>query len=208
MSARRGFIIILSAPSGAGKTTLARYMTAHLSDIHTSVSTTTRAPRPGEVDGVDYYFTDVKTFRADVQRAAFMEWAEVFGNYYGTGRSEVESKLNAGQDVLLDIDWQGAQQVRKSMDSADVISISIVPPSYDALYTRLKGRGTDDDSIIQKRMNQATREMSHWDEYDYIVVNDQIEPAQVELTAIVQAERLKRSRIGGRIEQILATFPK
>ena len=202
----RGFIIILSAPSGAGKSTLATHLVRTVAGVHLSVSTTTRQPRGQEVSGKDYFFVDQVSFRASIDRGEFLEWAEVFGNYYGTAWKSVEPILQRGEDVLLDIDWQGAQQVRANRPLEEVVSISILPPSRSALQQRLIDRGTDDLQVIKKRMEKAEAEISHWQEYDYLLVNDDLARAQNDLVAIVTAERLRRLRSESRGRTILSSF--
>jgi len=171
----RGTLFIFSAPSGAGKTSLVKALLQAMDGIEVSVSHTTRPPRPGEVDGVDYHFVDVPTFEKMVAEGAFLEHARVFDNYYGTARSSVEARLQAGVDVILEIDWQGARLVREQF----------LPPSREALEVRLRGRGQDSDEVIARRMRDAVREMSHYAEFDYLVINDDFEVALGELRAIV-----------------------
>ncbi|MBF0162656.1 MAG: guanylate kinase [Magnetococcales bacterium] len=202
----KGFIIILSAPSGAGKSTLANHLVQTLPGLRLSVSTTTRAPRPGERPGHAYHFVDQEGFRDRIQRGEFLEWAEVFGNYYGTERSNVDPVLAQGEDLLLDIDWQGARQVRACRAATEVVSVAILPPSRQVLQSRLQGRGSDDPQVIARRMAQAGEEVAHWEEYDYLLINDDLQQAQAELLAIVMAERLRRERVGERARAILATF--
>lgn len=202
----KGFILILSAPSGAGKSTLANHLVQTVPDVRLSVSTTTRAPRPGEVPGEAYHFIDQPTFRDRIARGDFLEWAEVFGNCYGTARENVDQVLHAGEILLLDIDWQGARQVRASWPPEESVSVSIFPPSHDALYQRLRGRASDDETVIARRMAKASAEISHWEEYDYLLVNDDLSRAQRDLIAIVTAERMRRQRSENRIRCILSTF--
>ncbi|MBF0587842.1 MAG: guanylate kinase [Magnetococcales bacterium] len=204
---KRGVALILSAPSGAGKTTLSHRMMSRMRNIQPSISTTTRLPRPGEVHGKDYLFTDMAQFKREVAQENFLEWAEVFGNCYGTSRESVESMLASGSDVVLDIDWQGARQVREKMADQDVVSIFIAPPSLEVLRSRLEARGQDDAEVINHRMDQASSEMSHWDEYDYMVVNDDLEQACQQLIAIIQAERLRTRRVGEVAQAILNAEP-
>jgi guanylate kinase len=200
---RRGFVLILSAPSGAGKSTMARYLVDHCDDIFISISTTTRKPRLGETDGVDYFFVEKEMFQKEIGGNDFLEWAEVFGNYYGTSRKFVENALANGQDIILDIDWQGARLVRKSLPVADVVGVSIVPPSIQTLRDRLESRGQDESEVIERRMNQASEEMSHWQEFEYLVINDNLEQGQADIAAIVRAERLTRDRMAGQVKKIV-----
>jgi len=200
MANRRGLLIILSSPSGAGKTTLARRLRAWDPSIRFSVSATTRAPRPGETHGVEYFFHNHAEFDAMVRDGALLEHAEVFGNFYGSPKGPVLAALDKGADVLFDIDWQGGQQVRNSLRAEDVVSVFVLPPSIAELERRLSGRGQDSAEIIAGRMTRARDEISHWAEYDYVLVNRDIDAAEAELRAIVTAERLKRSRQGGLVE--------
>lgn len=202
----RGFVIILSAPSGAGKSTLASRLLQSLPNMALSVSTTTRQPRPGEVAGHSYHYVDFADFRARVEQGAFLEWAEVFGNCYGTDRANVEPVLARGVDLLLDIDWQGARQVRAALPPESVVSVAIFPPSRQVLQERLSGRGSDDPQVIARRMAQAGEEIAHWAEYDYLLINDDLARAHQDLVAIVTAERLRRIRAGGAVQRVLATF--
>ncbi len=192
----KGTLYILSAPSGAGKTSLVKALIGQDTQACVSVSHTTRQSRPGEVDGWDYHFTDHATFDQMVASGDFLEYAEVFTNKYGTSRSWVESTLNDGKDVILEIDWQGAQQVRQLMP--DAISIFILPPSREALLERLNKRGQDSAEIIDQRMAEAVSEMSHYHEFDYLVINDQFDRSLLELHAIFLA---KRQGIGRQIQQ-------
>jgi guanylate kinase len=190
---RRGLMFVLSSPSGAGKTTLSRMLVAETPALQMSVSATTRPKRPGEEDGRDYFFVDKPKFEAMVKRDELLEWATVFGNRYGTPRAPVETALSAGQDVLFDIDWQGTQQLR-SRSPNDVVSVFILPPSVQALEQRLHTRAQDSDEVIRGRMKKAGDEMSHFDAYDYIVVNDNIGIAFEAVKSILRAEQLKRER--------------
>ncbi|SBT62342.1 Guanylate kinase [Plesiomonas shigelloides] len=192
----KGTLYIVSAPSGAGKSSLinALLKTHPTYDMQVSVSHTTREPRPGENNGEHYHFISVDEFKALIEQQAFLEYAEVFGNYYGTSRPTIEKVLDQGIDVFLDIDWQGARQVREQMPQAR--SIFILPPSREELERRLRGRGQDSDDVIAKRMAKAVSEMSHYDEYDYLIVNDDFDQALVDLKNIIRAERLKRERQG------------
>ncbi|WP_448565764.1 guanylate kinase [Thalassotalea ganghwensis] len=190
----QGNLFILSAPSGAGKSSL---LTALLKQpsarpMQVSVSHTTRAARPGEVDGQHYHFVDVEAFKQHINQKHFYEWAEVFGNYYGTSEVAIDNQLSQGIDVFLDIDWQGAQQVR--MRKPDVTTIFICPPSKQALEQRLKQRGQDSDDVIANRMAQAKAECSHYQEFDYIIINDDFDQALKDLITIVENQRLKRSQ--------------
>ena len=194
--ARRGLMFVLSSPSGAGKTTLSRRLLAEDSAVELSVSVTTRAQRPGEVDGRDYHFIDRREFDRMVEQGELLEWAEVFGNYYGTPRKPVQRALEAGRDVLFDIDWQGTQQLREKADR-DLVSVFVLPPSIPDLERRLKSRAQDSDDVIRARMAKAADEMSHWAEYDYVVINHDLDRAFAEVCAILSAERLKRERQTG-----------
>ncbi|MET4307503.1 guanylate kinase [Bradyrhizobium sp. RT4b] len=193
---RRGLMFVLSSPSGAGKTTLSRLLIDRMPGLRMSVSATTRAMRPGEVDGSDYLFVDKARFDAMVKGDELLEWATVFDNSYGTPRAPVEAALSAGQDVLFDIDWQGTQQLREKA-RADVVSVFILPPSAADLEKRLHSRAQDSDEVIRKRMSRASHEMSHWAEYDYIVINHAVDEAFAEVQSILKAERLKRERRTG-----------
>ena len=193
---RRGLMFVLSSPSGAGKTTLSRLLIDRMPGLRMSVSATTRAMRPGEVDGRDYQFVDKPRFDAMVKGDELLEWATVFDNSYGTPRAPVEAALSAGQDVLFDIDWQGTQQLREKA-RADVVSVFILPPSAGDLEKRLHSRAQDSDEVIRKRMSRASHEMSHWAEYDYIVINHNVDDAFAEVQSILKAERLKRERRTG-----------
>jgi guanylate kinase len=188
--AHLGTLYIVSSPSGAGKSSLLSALLAQHNDdqrMQISVSHTTRAMRPGEADGVHYHFVEVAEFQRQIDRGAFFEWAQVFGNFYGTSRETIERCLEQGIDVFLDIDWQGARQVRDQLPEAR--SIFILPPSLPILEQRLRGRGQDSDAVIQGRMAEAVAEMSHYDEYDYLIVNDDFETSLRQLASIIQAER-------------------
>jgi guanylate kinase len=190
---RRGLMLVLSSPSGAGKTTLSRQLLDNDKQIQLSVSCTTRQKRPGERDGVDYRFVDTATFRGMIERKEFLEYAEVFANYYGTPRAPVDEALAAGRDVLFDIDWQGTQQLRDK-GRADLVTVFILPPSTRDLEKRLLTRAQDPKEIVAQRMAKAADEMSHWAEYDYVVVNSDIATSLSNLKAILTSERLKRER--------------
>ncbi|GAC1616684.1 MAG: guanylate kinase [Bradyrhizobium sp.] len=190
---RRGLMFVLSSPSGAGKTTLSRMLVAETPALQMSVSATTRPKRPGEIEGKDYFFVDQGRFDAMVAKHELLEWATVFDNRYGTPRAPVEAALAAGQDVLFDIDWQGTQQLR-SRSPNDVVSVFILPPSAQALEQRLHTRAQDSDEVIRGRMKKAGDEMSHFDAYDYIIVNDNIGLAFEAVKSILRAEQLKRER--------------
>jgi guanylate kinase len=190
---RRGLMLVLSSPSGAGKTTLSRQLLDNDKQIQLSVSCTTRPKRPGERDGVDYRFVDTATFRGMIERKEFLEYAEVFGNYYGTPKAPVDEAVAAGRDVLFDIDWQGTQQLRDK-GRADLVTVFILPPSTRDLEKRLLTRAQDPKDVVAQRMAKAADEMSHWAEYDYVVVNSDIATSLSNLKAILTAERLKRER--------------
>lgn len=192
MNQPTGQLYIVSAPSGAGKSSLLNALRGRLVDVAVSVSHTTRQPRPGEQDGVHYHFTSVDSFRQQVADNNFLEYAQVFDNFYGTSRLAVDAQLAAGQDVILEIDWQGARQVRERASS--VVSIFILPPSVAALRERLQGRGQDSEETIQRRMRDAQSEMSHYPEYDYLVINDDFNTALDDLLSIFRSERLQRVR--------------
>jgi guanylate kinase len=194
--ARRGLMLVLSSPSGAGKTTLSRRLLDSDRNVDLSISVTTRARRNGEVDKRDYHFIDRARFDAMVGGGELLEWAEVFGNCYGTPRKPVEAALAVGRDVLFDIDWQGTQQLREKADR-DLVSIFVLPPTIPDLERRLRSRAQDSDAVIQARMNKAADEMSHWAEYDYVVINRDVDRAFDEIRAILAAERLKRERQTG-----------
>ncbi len=196
-----GTLFIVSAPSGAGKTSLVKALLESTPDLVVSVSHTTRAMRPGERDGVDYHFVDVETFHGMVEAGAFLEHAQVFDNFYGTSQAAVEAELAAGRDVILEIDWQGARQVRRLMP--DAVGVFIVPPSREALEQRLRGRGQDSDEIIARRMRDAQSEASHYGEYDYLVVNDDFDLALKQLWAVIEARRLRLGAQSVRHERLL-----
>jgi len=196
MITRRGLMLVLSSPSGAGKTTLSRRLLAEDGGVTLSVSVTTRKMRPGEVDGRDYHFIDRRRFDAMVKNDELLEYAEVFENSYGTPTAPVMAALEAGRDVLFDIDWQGTQQLRDKARN-DLVSVFVLPPSIPELERRLKTRAQDDHDTILHRMSKAADEMSHWAEYDYVIVNREIEQAFADVKAILAAERLKRARQPG-----------
>lgn len=190
---RRGLLLILSSPSGAGKTTISRAILEGDAGIELSVSVTTRPPRPGEVDGEDYHFIDEPAFRRMVAEGRLLEHALVFGNSYGTPRDAVEKAVTAGRDVLFDVDWQGTQQLTENA-RGDVASIFVLPPSMAALEDRLRYRAQDADTEVAKRMSEAEAEMSHWPEYDYVIVNRDFERSVQAVQTILAAERLRRER--------------
>lgn len=195
---RRGLMFILSSPSGAGKTTLSRMLLARDPEIRLSVSATTRPPRAGEVDGVHYHFVSDSAFDQMVEEDDFYEWAHVFGHRYGTPKDKIRAALKEGQDFLFDIDWQGTQQLYQK-DQQDVVRVFILPPSIDELHRRLKGRATDSAEVIAARMERARAEISHWDGYDYVIINDDVDVCFEKVRAILEAERMKRARQTGLI---------
>ncbi|GGF87074.1 guanylate kinase [Azorhizobium oxalatiphilum] len=200
--ARRGLMLVLSSPSGAGKTTLSRRLLAEDDRITMSVSVTTRPPRPGEVDGKDYFFLTPDRFTEMRDTGALLEHATVFGNFYGTPREAVEEALSAGRDVLFDIDWQGTQQLDQSAQQ-DLVKVFLLPPTAGDLEKRLRTRAQDSDEVVHQRMSKASDEISHYTEYDYILINQDVDDSLAKLKAILQAERLKRRRLTG-----LADFVK
>lgn len=197
-----GNLFIISAPSGAGKSTLINALLKQHADMQLSVSHTTRLPRPGESNGVQYHFTDVPTFKQLIAQDQFIEWAEVFGNYYGTSKAALADKLAKGIDVFLDIDWQGARQIKQQLPF--VTSIFILPPSVEALEQRLNQRGQDSAEVIAGRMAKAQDEISHADEYDYWVVNDDLELALQQFSGIIQTQRLKQQKQAIRQQKLIS----
>jgi guanylate kinase len=194
---RRGLLIILSSPSGAGKSTLARRLMDWDPTIRFSVSATTRPPRPGEVDGREYHFCGRPEFEAQIARGEMLEHAEVFGNFYGSPKAPVEAAMAQGRDTLFDIDWQGGQQIRNSSLGKDVVSVFVLPPSIAELENRLRGRGQDSEAVIAGRMAKSRDEISHWAEYDYVLVNDDLDQAAQSLFTLITAERMRRDRLPG-----------
>jgi guanylate kinase len=190
---RRGFLLVLSSPSGAGKTTITRRLVASDPGLALSVSVTTRLPRQGEVDGRDYRFIDGRRFDELLAQGGLLEHATVFGNRYGTPRAPIEAALAAGRDVVGDVDWQGTQQLAKSVPQ-DLVSVFVLPPSTAALEARLRARAQDSAAVVAARMAKSTEEMSHWQEYDYVIVNSEVEQSVVQIRAIVAAERVRRNR--------------
>jgi len=201
-SQRRGLLIILSSPSGAGKSTLARRLRAWDPGIEFSVSATTRAPRPGELDGKDYHFLNEAQFKAQVAADGMLEHAHVFGNFYGSPRAPVQAAIDAGRDVLFDIDWQGAQQITNSALGAHTLSIFLLPPSITELRRRLEKRGQDDKATIARRMEKSWDEISHWGAYDFVIVNDDLDRTEEQLKTIISATRLRRSQQPGLTEHV------
>jgi guanylate kinase len=196
--ARRGLMLVLSSPSGAGKTTLSRMLLSEDPGVELSISVTTRPRRLSEVDGHDYHFIDRERFDAMVRNGDLLEWAEVYGNCYGTPRRPVTAALAAGRDVLFDIDWQGTKQLIEKEDTkGDMVTVFVLPPSITELERRLRRRAEDDEEVISRRMAKAGDEMSHWEEYDYIIVNHDLDRAFADVRAILHAERLKRARQSG-----------
>jgi guanylate kinase len=192
-------MFVLSSPSGAGKTTIAHRLLQEDREIAMSISVTTRPIRPGETDGLDYRFTDHAGFEAMVATDEFLEWAEVFGHRYGTPKAQIKAGLKEGQDFLFDIDWQGTQQLYQRMET-DVVRVFLLPPSIAALEQRLRSRGTDSDAVIRSRMDRARAEISHWDGYDYVVINDDVDACFRQVHGILQAERLRRARQTGLVD--------
>lgn len=204
MTKRRGLMFVLSSPSGAGKTTLSRRLLAEEEGVAMSVSVTTRAPRPGEVDGKDYHFIDVPTYERMVENNELLEHAVVFDNKYGTPKKQVLDALENGRDVLFDIDWQGTRQLAQTC-RADMVSVFILPPTLTELERRLRARAQDSEEVVQKRMARAVDEISHWEEYDYVVVNEELDKAMAHIRRILHAERFKRWRqldIAGFVAQL------
>ncbi len=191
---RRGLLIILSSPSGAGKSTLARRLREWDADLCFSVSSTTRPSRPGEVDGTDYHFLSETDFKALVANGDMLEHAHVFGNFYGSPRAPVQAAIDAGKDVLFDIDWQGAQQIRNSVLGQHTLSIFLLPPSIGELHRRLVARGQDNAETIARRMQKSWDEISHWDGYDFVLINDDLDATEAQLKSIITATRLRRSQ--------------
>ncbi|HMB13125.1 MAG TPA: guanylate kinase [Roseovarius sp.] len=194
MTDRRGLLIILSSPSGAGKSTLSRRLRDWDPSISFSVSATTRTPREGELDGLDYHFLSEERFKRDVAGGEMLEHAHVFGNFYGSPKGPVETAINDGRDVLFDIDWQGAQQIRNSALGAHTLSIFLLPPSIRELHRRLETRGQDSPDVIARRMQKSWDEISHWDGYDFVLVNDDLDATEARLRTIIEATRLRRGQ--------------
>jgi guanylate kinase len=192
MEMNKGKLYIISAPSGAGKTSLVKQLITEVEKLIVSVSHTTRKMREGEIEGKDYIFTTIDNFKQEIENASFLEYAQVFDNFYGTAKKSVEISLDKGIDVILEIDWQGAQQVRKMLPSC--VSIFILPPSIDVLQQRLEGRGQDSKEIIRRRMRDAVEEMSHYNEFDYLIVNDSFKQALSEIKCIIFSHRLEKNR--------------
>lgn len=199
---RSGLLIILSSPSGAGKSTLSRRLLEADKNVEFSVSATTREPRPGEIDGEHYHFKSKEAFAAMVADDQMLEHAEVFGNFYGSPRGPVEDAINEGRDILFDVDWQGGQQIRNSALRNAAVSIFILPPSIKELAARLKARGQDSDEVVAGRMSKSRDEISHWAEYDNVLVNEDLAACELEIRAILSAERLKRDRRPGLLEHV------
>ena len=197
----KGKLYIISAPSGAGKTSLIKKLIPHMDELIVSVSHTTRPQRPGEIDTIDYFFTPVDTFKKMINQQAFLEYAQVFDNFYGTAQSLIEQSLKSGKDVILEIDWQGAEQIRRILP--DTISIFILPPSTEVLRRRLKERGQDSEAVIDRRMQDAVNEIGHYAEYDYLIINDDFNTALTELKSIILANRLNLQRQQEQLKALL-----
>ena len=200
---RKGIMLVLSSPSGAGKTTIANRLLALEKNVVPSVSVTTRPPRPGEIDGKDYIFIDASQFSQMIKNEGLLEYAEVFGHSYGTPKEQVSDSIRDGRDIIFDIDWQGTQQLAQIARN-DLVSIFILPPSTTELEKRLRGRAQDAEKIVQRRMSQASTEMSHWAEYDYVIVNHDLEASVEAVRAILTAERLRRTRQSGLVDFVNA----
>ena len=201
-AARRGLLIILSSPSGAGKSTLAARLRRWDPAIRFSVSATTRPPRPGETDGVDYRFVEEQAFKRMVHADEMLEHAFVFGHFYGSPKGEVDRAIREGSDVLFDVDWQGAEQIKDSVLSSNVLSIFLLPPSIRELRRRLEGRAKDDAETIARRMKRSWDEISHWRAYDYVLVNDDLDRTEADLISIIEAERMRRSQQPGLVDHV------
>ncbi|MGL4605464.1 MAG: guanylate kinase [Iodobacter sp.] len=200
----KGNLFVVTAPSGAGKTTLVAALLAADQNVQLSVSFTTRQPRPGEVDGKDYHFVSRETFEQMILNCDFLEHAEVYGNYYGTSQTWINNAIDTGRDILLEIDWQGAQQVRRLFPEA--VGLFVLPPSVDVLEQRLKNRGKDSDEVIEKRMAVARTEISHVEEFDYVIVNEHIDEAVRDIVSVVRAERLKLRRQSTRHKELISSL--
>jgi guanylate kinase len=196
LGTRRGLMLVLSSPSGAGKTTITRRILERDDNLTISISVTTRPPRPGEVDGVHYHFIDKAAFDAMVQNGELLEHANVFGNWYGTLRAPVEATLAQGRDVVADVDWQGTQLLKANFRD-NMVSVFILPPTMEELERRLRGRGQDSEEVVEERMAKASDELSHWPEYDYVLINDALDEMVGIVTDILKAERLRRDRQPG-----------
>ncbi|QCE33313.1 guanylate kinase [Acetobacteraceae bacterium] len=190
---RRGLCLVVAAPSGTGKSTICKSLLSNNTDITLSISATTRQPRPGEIDGRDYHFYEKEQFEGLIENDGFIEWAKVYDNYYGTPRAPLEKSLKEGKDILLDLDWQGFRQL-KALFPKDVVGLFLLPPSLEALETRLRNRSSDKEEVIQSRMEKAASEISHWPEFDYLVVNDDLEQAEKEVGKILRANRFAVNR--------------
>ena len=204
LNKHKGVMLVLSSPSGAGKSSICRALLDLDKNLYLSISTTTRKKRPNEASGIDYNFVTLDEFEYKLRQNNFIEYAKVFNNFYGTDKSIVEDKINKGKDILFDIDWQGAQQLREKMGE-DIVSVFILPPSKKELERRLKERGQDTDKVVKERMSEATAEITHWAEYDYVIINHDLDQSVAQVRTILTAERMRRHRQSG-LPQFVASL--